>query len=373
LQHKNWQARGGEIQFTVQSFVAIPADASVLVCFRWASPSESNREFIARRPSRLELNSNRTRLTVTTTVPNDLGPRPSSVETALPLVPLAEVRILAINNGTKTVAADATAVIGITYPWAAFLFTLVTVGLGFLVLHVAASQRLQHPGIRQAHWLLRIISTPSGFASLSQFQILLWTFVVAASAVYVMSLSGQLVQITNGMLVLLGIAGAAGIGAKAHNEAQVATAETTAAKAAADRDAASIMAAQKEADKNAAAGPAASMLERESTLAAAQATAKDTIAATTRSRADVFKNPPPDQIPRWSDLIVNESVRDDGTPTREIDVARFQMLLFTLVTAVFVLMNVVTTYVIPEISTGFQTLLGISNGVYLGSKMAQRS
>ena len=261
LQHKNWQARGGEIQFTVQSFVAIPADASVLVCFRWKSPPESNTGFIERRPSRLELNSDRTRLTVTTTVPNDLGPRPSNVETALPLVPLAEVRILAINNGTKAVAADATTVMGITYPWAACLFTMVTVGLGFLILHVAASQRLQHPGIRQANWLLRIISTPSGFASLSQFQIILWTFVVAASAVYVMSLSGQLVQITNGMLVLLGIAGAAGIGAKAHNETQVATAETTAAKAAADRDAASIMAAQKEADNNAATGPTASVLD----------------------------------------------------------------------------------------------------------------
>jgi Penicillinase repressor len=63
----------------------------------------------------------------------------------------------------------------------------------------------------------------------------------------------------------------------------------------------------------------------------------------------------------------------DGTVTREIDTARFQMLLFTLITAAFVLMNVVTTYVIPEISTGFQTLMGISNGVYLGSKIAQGS
>jgi hypothetical protein len=86
-----------------------------------------------------------------------------------------------------------------------------------------------------------------------------------------------------------------------------------------------------------------------------------------------MKNPPAGQIPRWSDLIVNESVQPDGTVTREIDVARFQMLLFTLVTAVFVLMSVVTTYVIPEISTGFQTLMGISNGVYLGSKVAQGS
>jgi hypothetical protein len=45
------------------------------------------------------------------------------------------------------------------------------------------------------------------------------------------------------------------------------------------------------------------------------------------------------------------------------------MLLFTLITATFVLMSVVTTYVIPEISTGFVTLMGISNGVYMGSKI----
>ena len=47
--------------------------------------------------------------------------------------------------------------------------------------------------------------------------------------------------------------------------------------------------------------------------------------------------------------------------------------LFTLITAGFVLMTVITTYIIPEISTGFQTLLGISNGVYIGSKIVQRS
>jgi len=57
--------------------------------------------------------------------------------------------------------------------------------------------------------------------------------------------------------------------------------------------------------------------------------------------------------------------------TREIDVARFQMLLFTLITAMFVLLSVLTTYAIPEIPTGFLTLMGISNGVYLGAKVAQ--
>ena len=108
-------------------------------------------------------------------------------------------------------------------------------------------------------------------------------------------------------------------------------------------------------------------------MAAAQATAQGTIAVATKARAVALKNPPADQIPRWSDLIVNESVKDDGTRTREIDVARFQMLLFTLIAAGFVLMSVITTYVIPEISAGFQTLLGISNGVYMGSKIVQRS
>ena len=49
------------------------------------------------------------------------------------------------------------------------------------------------------------------------------------------------------------------------------------------------------------------------------------------------------------------------------------MLLFTLITAAFVLKNVLTTYVIPEIPTGFLTLMGISNGVYLAAKVAQGS
>ena len=47
------------------------------------------------------------------------------------------------------------------------------------------------------------------------------------------------------------------------------------------------------------------------------------------------------------------------------------MLYFTLVTAAFVVMRVLTTYVIPEIPQGFQILMGISNAVYFGSKVAQ--
>jgi hypothetical protein len=196
---------------------------------------------------------------------------------------------------------------------------------------------------------------------------------VAASAVYVMSLSGQLIQITNGTLVLLGIAGAAAVATKAHNAAQGASDEAAAAKAAADKAAADITAAQKAAAAmTLPADPvAAARITAEHNNAEADQIAKAAMASASRARADAQSNPPADQTPRWSDLIVNESVAADGTVIREIDVARFQMLLFTLITAAFVLISVVTNYVIPEISTGFQALLGISNGVYLGSKVAQ--
>jgi hypothetical protein len=364
LQHKNWQPTGGEIRFTVKSFVVIPPDASVLVCFRWKSIRESKKDFIETRPSRLDMDSDGKLLTVTTTVPDDLGPQPNDVATALPLVPLAEVRILARDNKKKETVADVTTSIGITHPVAAFVFAIATMIIGLGALHIAAGWRLKHPGILKANWLLRIISTPSGFASLSQLQVLLWTFVVAVSAVYVMALSGELVQITNGTLILLGIAGAAGIAAKTHTEAQGATAEAAAAKAAANKAAADIIAAQ------AAATPA----DPSAALAAQQAADKAAVADAMRAKADALKNPPATQIPKWSDLIVNENAKGDGTTTtREVDVARFQMLLFTLITATFVLMSVVTTYVIPEISTGFLTLMGISNGVYVGSKIVQGS
>jgi hypothetical protein len=58
---------------------------------------------------------------------------------------------------------------------------------------------------------LRLISTANGWASLSQFQVLLWSFVVGGGAVYVMTLTGSLIPISSGTLILLGIAGGAAV------------------------------------------------------------------------------------------------------------------------------------------------------------------
>lgn len=384
IQHKNWQPSGGEVQFTIKSFEQIPADASIVICFRWKAPSKKDKSYVEAPVSKIDLDSDRKSLKVTTTVPSDLGDQPADIQTAiLPFVPLADVRILAINNQTKAAALDATTTIGVTGLLPAVLFTAATIVFGCWVLCVVARRRLKNQdgtapsGISKASWPLQVISTPGGHASLSQFQIILWTLIVAGSAVYVMSLSGQLIQVTNGTLVLLGIAGAAGLAAKAHSESQDAAAQATAGTAAAEKAQAERIAAEKSriaAAATAQSDPAAARLQAESDAAASEAQNRADIAAQTKTRAQAMKNPSADQVPKWSDLIVNEITAADGkTKWREVDVTRFQMLLFTLITATFVAMNVLSTYVIPEIPTGFLTLMGISNGVYVGSKVVQRS
>jgi hypothetical protein len=60
----------------------------------------------------------------------------------------------------------------------------------------------------------------------------------------------------------------------------------------------------------------------------------------------------------------------DEIKGQELDVTRVQMLLFTLVTATFVAIKVMTSYEIPDIPDGFLILMGISNGVYVSSKFA---
>ena len=56
----------------------------------------------------------------------------------------------------------------------------------------------------------------------------------------------------------------------------------------------------------------------------------------------------------------------DGT--HEVDVTRLQMLFFTLVAAIFVVVKVVAQNEVPEIPQGLLLLMGLSNGVYLSSK-----
>ncbi|MGZ5840790.1 MAG: hypothetical protein ACXWJ8_02510 [Xanthobacteraceae bacterium] len=353
LQHKSWQPIGGMIEFTINSFVVIPADASITTCFRWkVEPAANARPFNEARPARVELTNGGKSLKVTVAIPEITeAAAETKKEKALAglAVPLAEVRILAI-KADNTLAADVWTEVGITRPWISLLLALATVVAGFVLLNIAVRFRITHEGILRANWLLRIISTPAATASLSQLQIILWTFVVAASAVYVVTLSGQLVQITTGTLILLGISGAAILAAQAHD------ANKTAGKDAAQT-------AAKEA------ATAHDKLVAESADPKVIEDAKKKMDDAQAKAADATAIVPPDKVPQWSDLIVSQ----DAQGNREIDVTRVQMLLFTVITASFVVVKVIAAYVIPEIPDGYLVLMGISNGVYVGSKVVQKS
>src|SRR5262249_1189303 len=145
--------------------------------------------------------------------------------------------------------------------------------------------------------LLCLITTRAGFASLSQFQITLWTFVVIASAAYVIALSGDLIPITTGTLVLLGISGAATVIAKVKSENNAAAGPPPVDPATANADAitaeeeaqalrakAALRADRKEAEDAAAAAKEA---EAKAVEARAKADAAEAIAAATKARAAI--------------------------------------------------------------------------------------
>jgi hypothetical protein len=175
--------------------------------------------------------------------------------------------------------------------------------------------------IRGRNLLLRIISTSDGYASLSQLQIVLWTFVVGMSAIYVMTLSGNLISISAGTLTLLGIASGAGLLARIQGAPGKEPAFPP--KPAAD-----------------------------ASTPAAGASSKPAAGASTEAAIE----------PEWADLVIPN--RGNG----EIDVTRLQMLAFTLIVAAFVVVKVVADYEIPTIPESFLVLLGISNGVYVGGR-----
>jgi hypothetical protein len=68
--------------------------------------------------------------------------------------------------------------------------------------------------------------------------------------------------------------------------------------------------------------------------------------------------------PKWQDLIFSE-----GKP----DLYKFQMALFTALAAVFVVGKIFRTLEFPELPAGLLTLIGLSNGVYLGAKATSKT
>jgi hypothetical protein len=129
------------------------------------------------------------------------------------VVPLADMYVhanLKDDEGVDTLVLMVDSV-GVSTPWLAFVTAigLVAVAWGFL-LSCAAARNV--PGGR----LLRVISTRRGVASLSQFQIMIWSTVIGAGIIYVMLISGNLIDIPATTLGLLGVTGLTLVGSKVH-------------------------------------------------------------------------------------------------------------------------------------------------------------
>ena len=66
--------------------------------------------------------------------------------------------------------------------------------------------------------------------------------------------------------------------------------------------------------------------------------------------------PQPRVSPAWSDLIVSGG---------RVDLPRLQILLFTVLTAVYVGITAMMTFQFPEVPDGLLMLMGLSNGLYV--------
>jgi hypothetical protein len=503
----SWQPRGGEVRLKLKGPLGTLAQSSISVCFR-RSFDDKTEWYESRFVHVLETGNQE--IVLSAVVPSDLpqwqawpqrlfAPERPIETTLIGIVPIATVRVTAPASFSATGAGpglDVTTAIGVTSYINSLFWAIFASVLGCVVLRMFNLRR-RVPG---NDWLLQVISTRAGVASLAQFQIILWSFVVGFGAIYVMALSGTMIDISSGTLALLGITGVAVIGSKLSGQtggdgpalvttpavpgmptalALLAPATDTvvrvkwepsgaggsvtryvvqyrlsagpgpliAARAVngtscailgltpgtsydvqvlASNAAGTGAPAVLEGISTAAAPPAGSLLPPTAlTVAGAvqenqfgigflgaappaylvQTRVRDSdedwateltvpgsavTALITGLRADsaydvrvLACDPATGQLsspsstltvttaaserqPRWSDLVVVTDGRN------EMDVTRVQMLFFTVVSAAFVLSQILAKSMIPEIPMGFVTLMGISNGVYLTSKFVPR-
>ena len=424
-----WQPRGGHVLIIVQSNRPdVLPEAKLTAQFRWSGHGEATPYWSAP----LDLVEQKAGKAIyRVSVPDREFPELksswfdrigsqlfSSIEAvpgrfeALQTVPVADLLIKIVTPppraGAEPVITETSVRVGITSAWNARIIAVLAVLLSIATFSWwARKQAVPGDG-----FLLPLISTRRGYASLSQFQIMLWSFLLGAGAIYVMVLAGSLIDIPARALVLLGIAGGTTVLSKVQsvnsdNKPSAAPPPPTAAPGPvgnvtalrpsdtsvaltwtppAANPAATVAQYRIEhrpsgAPANAAwtgvVAPASVTVFQVTGLTAATAydfrvfavnaigdsLASATLAVTTQPTP--VDQALPVRKPLWSDLVI--------TPSHpgEIDVTRVQMLFFTLISAGFVAMQLFNSYTIPDIPDGFMLLMGISNGVYLSAKFVQ--
>ena len=214
-----WRPRGAEVRFTIESAGGTVSVAKVRVCFGWSSPDGGYQKLPALlgSPQVRSISNENGKVEYGALVPQ-LAQVPSGywwplrimkmvpyVFTGAYTVPVSEMVVEVTPASGSAVVTSVQ--VGVTSVIVAWLVVFAVAVLVVAILYwIAREHRI--PG---RNLLLRIISTQDGYASLSQMQIVLWTFVVGMSAIYVMTLSGNLISISTGTLTLLGIASGAGL------------------------------------------------------------------------------------------------------------------------------------------------------------------
>jgi hypothetical protein len=214
-----WRPRGAEVRFTIRSPGGAVVVKKARVCFAWSSPDGTLDDMHG------EIGSPQVRSVFNPNGATEYG----AVVPGLRHLPNSEWwprrvvnggRYVFTGGGTVPVAdmivevtpADEPAVViaiqvGVTNVPIAWGVLALVVLLVLAIMHGIA----KHRQIAGRNLLLRIIATQDGYASLSQLQIVVWTLVVGLSAIYVMTLSGNLISISDGTLTLLGIASGAAL------------------------------------------------------------------------------------------------------------------------------------------------------------------
>ncbi len=395
-----WRPRGGKIQFTLQSTMIKLNDAKVSVCFGWqmtGDPAEAS----VRSPQVDLISATDSEAAFTAVVP-DLPSIPNRWPNRLwtadtkknpyhyfssGLVPIATVRVYA-EGGELQPPLDTWREVGITSIWSARASAVAAALLAFAMLSLAAKAR----GVAgRGRPLLGIISTSDGYASLSQFQLLTWSFVVGTGAVYVLTLSGGLIDVPNQMLILLGITGITSLGARIPGAADKPDTPKLADPTTDDVGGVAIVAPSPDSlgvSWNAARSRKYDVQYSADNGATWVLFAHGVVAEWCRitglqpghdyqvqirstglpgggaggwSMAAQGSTLLAAREPRWSDLVVADT-------SCEIEPTRVQMLFFTLIAASFVSVRLFNSYEIPEVPDGFLWLMGLSNGVYLSAK-----
>jgi hypothetical protein len=237
-----WRPRGAEVRFTIRNPGGTVGVTKVRVCFGWSSPDGEFRknQNLVGSPEVRSLSNDTGAVEYGAVVPtlrgipsSDWWPRRVFSSTLYTFtgvftVPVADMVVeVTTTSGEVVVTATQVGVTNAVVAWV--VVAVVAAGVWLTLFRIAAYRRIQGRNL-----LLRVISTRDGYASLSQLQIVLWTIVVGMSAIYVMTLSGNLISISEGTLVLLGIASGTALAARIPAPGQQAAVTPTRAEPAAN-------------------------------------------------------------------------------------------------------------------------------------------